>query len=62
MGLSGNAGESVLTVLDLLEKGIDVIGIGSLLVTVVVMREYAVDSRELKREQQKRREEGTKTE
>jgi hypothetical protein len=61
-GLKGGTAESVLTVLDLIEKGVDVVGIGSLLVTVVVMREYAMESKELKKEQQKRREEGLKAE
>lgn len=61
-GLKGAAADSVLTVLDLVEKGFEVVGIASLLTTVVVMRQYAVDSRELKREQQKRREGGTKAE
>lgn len=61
-GLKGGTAESVLTVLDLLEKGIDVVGIASLLITTVVMREYAVSSRDLKRDQQSRREQGLKAE
>ena len=61
-GLKGGVAESALTVLDLVEKGIDVVGIASLLVTVVVMRQYAVDSRDLKKEQQEKRQQGLKAE
>jgi len=62
LGLKGDTAESVLSVLDVFEKGLDVAGIASFLITVVVMRDYAISLRDLKRDQQSRREQGTKAE
>lgn len=54
-GLSGSSASIALKILDPFEKLIDVVGIGAILVNVVVGREYALDSREHKREQAARR-------
>ena len=62
-GLTGTtAGNTLLAVLDPLEKLLDVVGIVTLLLTVMWMREYALESRDLKREQEERRNAGTKAE
>jgi hypothetical protein len=59
-GLKGNTADFMLTVLGSLEKAIDVAGIASFVITVVMMREYALNSRDLKRDQQSRKEQGLK--
>ena len=61
-GLTDGVAKTALAILDPFEKAMDVVGIAASLVSVVIMREYALDSRSHKREQEARKAAAIKTE